>query len=282
MKNKFPVIVAVIVGLVSLFAVRQYVDKREQSAKSQLQGRPVLIASSIVKKGTAFSEASIRTEVLPIKGTSDRNVRAAEKAQLVGRKSVTDLQPGQPILWSDVEVNQQSGLGGSIPVGEGAYTIGINRGIKASLLREGDHIDILGSFSVPKPNQPALPSSGSSWRAGSDMVNVVLLQNVTVLWVGDRGLNPMRGDSGSGSEVTLSLTLAEAQLLMFASEHGELGAVLRREGATDIRPREELPRITFDAIEKVVGDLDGKRNVRDIELRRGGKSEKVPVSNINP
>ena len=81
--------------------------------------------------------------------------------------------------------------------------------------------------------------------------------------------------------MTLALTLPEAQLLMFASSHGELGAVLRRDGAVDVKPRAELPRVTFEAIDSIVGDLDGKRAMRIIEVQKGSKSESVPVLNTN-
>jgi len=45
-------------------------------------------------------------------------------------------------------------------------------------------------------------------------------------------------------------------------------------------PRSELPRITFEAIEKIVGDLDGKRNFHTVEIQRGtAGSESIPVKN---
>ncbi len=110
------------------------------------------------------------------------------------------------------------------------------------------------------------------------MVNVVLLQNVTVLAVGDIFNGSIKSEGGSG-DLTLSLDLAESQLLMFAVQHGELGAVLRRDGAIDYKPRKELPRITFEKIEEIVGDLDGKRNYHNIEVQKGPQSISVPVNN---
>src|SRR5204862_678873 len=119
------------------------------------------------------------------------------------------------------------------------------------------------------------PVGSSTWRQGSDMVNVVLLQNVTVLAIGELYGGSNKGQAAAG-DLTLSLTLPEAQLLMFASEHGELGAVLRREGAEEVKPRPDLPRVTFEAIEKILGDLDGKRNVRVVRVEKGAKTESVP------
>ena len=110
------------------------------------------------------------------------------------------------------------------------------------------------------------------------MVNVVLLQNVTVLAVGDTFGGGVKTQE-SGGELTLSLTLSESQLIMFAGQNGELGAVLRREGSTTFTPADQRQRVTFEAIEKIVGDLDGKRNYRNVEVQKGTQSTTVPVSN---
>ena len=56
----------------------------------------------------------------------------------------------------------------------------------SALLQPSDHVDIIGSFAVPKPGF-TMPASGTAnFRTGPDMVNIVLLQNVTVLAVGDQ------------------------------------------------------------------------------------------------
>jgi hypothetical protein len=78
--------------------------------------------------------------------------------------------------------------------------------------------------------------------------------------------------------LTLALTLPEAQELMFAGQNGQLGAILRRNGATDVTTPANLPRITFDSIDKIIGDLDEQRNYRSIDVQKGGEgNESVPV-----
>ena len=111
------------------------------------------------------------------------------------------------------------------------------------------------------------------------MVNIVLLQNVTVLAVGENFTGSAKASNEGTSDLTLALTLAEAQELMFAQQNGELGAVLRREGSTSVVTRNELPRITFEKIDDIIGDLDGRRNFHSIEVQKGSQSTSVPVSN---
>ncbi len=129
---------------------------------------------------------------------------------------------------------------------------------------------------IPKPTQP-ISGPVASWRNASDLVNVVLLQNVTVLAVGGN-FNGAPGAGGAGGDLTLALTLREAQEVMFAAQNGQLGAVLRRGGSTDVVGRADLPRVTFDSIDKIIGDLDEQRNYRSIEVQKGGGgNESVPV-----
>ena len=210
---------------------------------------------------------------------------SAQVKQILGSRTRVAIRAGSIILWSDLASEAVGGLSSIIPEGDGAFTVPISRGVKPGLVQPSDHIDIVGSFSVPKPAQP-MPNSAATWRQASDVVNVVLLQNVTVLAVGETiGGAPKPpgapGSSGSGGDLTLALKLPEAQLLMFAAQNGELGAVLRRAGSTDVVSRAELPRITFADLEKVIGDVDGRRASRNVEVQKGTKSELIPVSN-NP
>jgi pilus assembly protein CpaB len=279
MKNRLPLIVAIIVGAVALVAIRSYVNKMEQNTQAQLRGDPVVAASHDIPAGAEITLQMLVAKQVPRKYIPSQAIEGqAQVKQILGRKTAVPIKGGQIILWSDLASEGRAGLASIIPSGEGAYTVNIGKGIKPALLQPSDHVDIIGSFSVPKPNM-AVPSSTVNFRQGPDMVNVVLLQNVTVLAVGDLFTGAMRNQSSGGGDVTLSLTLPEAQLLMFAAEHGELGVVLRREGDSEVKPRAELPRLTFDAIDKIIGDLDGRRGLRLVEVQQGLKSTSVPVLN---
>ena len=117
----------------------------------------------------------------------------------------------------------------------------------------------------------------ATWREQPEMVNAVLLQDVTILAVGDTfgGRPTQEQGGGAGGELTLAVKLDEAQLLMFAQEHGELGAVLRRDG--EIGPQNKLPRVTFKELEKIMGDLDQARQRRIIQIQKGQAIEEVTI-----
>ena len=278
MKNKFPLIIALIIGVVALLAIRSYVNKMEEQTQAKLKGKPVVAAATDLAQGTELTAEMLAPKEVPDQFIPPQAIQGiAEVKQILGRKTRVAIRANQLILVSDLERESRGGLSTVIPPGEGAFTVTIAKGIKTGLIQPSDHIDVLGSFAIPPPNQPLPASAGANWRQGSDMVNVVLLQNVTVLAVGETFGVGGRQESAAANDVTLSLTLPEAQLLMFAGQHGELGAVLRKEGVTEVKPRPDLPRVTFEAIEKIIGDLDGRRNMRVVEIQKGLETDAVPV-----
>ena len=288
MKNKFPLLIAAIIGIVALLAIRNYVNSAEQKAKALLRGDLVVSAAVTIPAGAVITREMLAPKEVPKQFIPTQAIQGNDQvAQIIGSKTRVAVKAGDILLWSDLASEQLGGLSTIIPEGQGAYALTITKGATAALIQPSDHIDIIGSFAMPKPNITAVPATAAggvssvSWRQGSDVVNVVLLQNVTVLAVGEsfNGATKSQNERGGG-QLTLALTLAESQLLMFAGQNGELGAVLRRAGSTATVPRDELPRVTFQAIEQIVGDLDGKRNFHTVEIQKGaGGSISVPVKN---
>ncbi|MCE9614448.1 MAG: Flp pilus assembly protein CpaB [Lentisphaerae bacterium] len=281
MQNRLPLIIAVVLGVVALLAVRSYVKRVEREAQSQLQGRPVVAVAQDVPRGTELTLDMLSPKDVPEAFIPPQAIEGSDNVKLiVGRKTRVDIAAGQVILWSDLEVESRGGFATLIPEGERAFSVPISRGVKGgSLLQPNDHVDIIGSFAdKQEAKTPVAGSTAATWREKSDMVNVVLLQNVTVLAVGENfGGKPLTEPGEGGGDVTVSVTLPEAQLLMFASEHGELAAVLRREGDVAAESRDKLPRVTFKEIESLIGDLDAERKQRIVQIQKGQSVEAVSV-----
>jgi Flp pilus assembly protein CpaB len=229
-----------------------------------------------IAAGAEITAQMLYPKEVPTQFIPAQAIQGSDQVKLViGSKTAVAIKAGQLILWSDLVTENRGGLSSIIPTGEGAFTVPISQGVKSDLIQPSDHIDIIGTFSIPKPNQTI--STVASWRQASDLVNVVLLQNVTVLAVGGN-FNGAPGANQGGGDLTLALTLPEAQELMFAGQNGQLGAILRRNGATDVTTPDKLPRITFDSIDKIIGVLDEQRNYRSVEVEKGGEGgESVPV-----
>lgn len=281
MQNKMPLIVALILGLIAAFGVYKYVKGKEAELAAQLQGRPVVSASQDIPKGTELTMDLVSAKTVPDSFIPPQAIEGSDNVKLImGRKARVDVSAGQVILWSDLEAENRGGFSTLIPEGERAFAVEISRGVKGgALLQPNDHVDIIGTFTAARDAAPkAAGAAGSAaLREQPEVVNAVLLQNVTVLAVGENFGGRPAQEGQAGGELTLSLTLPEAQLLMFAQEHGELGAVLRREGDIRTEAREKLPRISFKDLETVVGNLDVERKKRIVQIQKGQTVEEVTV-----
>jgi Flp pilus assembly protein CpaB len=196
-----------------------------------------------------------------------------ERRQLIGRTTRVPLGRNQIVLWSDFEVEKRGGLSSLIPVAERAFTVEIAAGVKSELLQLNDRVDILGIFDLPNPDsRPGVVSAPAT-------VCVVLLQNVTVIAVGETIGQVMSQPQqfGRGGQITFSVTLPEAQMLMFSSQYGELALALRREGEIEIVARQDLPRVTFEELEKITSDLDNVRKNRIIQIMKGRETEEIRI-----
>jgi Flp pilus assembly protein CpaB len=281
MKNKLPLVIALLIAVASIFAIKSYIGKEEAAVHEQLKGDPVVAASTDIPAGTELTLQMLVAKEVPRQFIPAQAIEGVDQVkQILGSKTRIPIHAGSLILWSDLASEAHQGLSSIIPAGHGAFSVPITRGVKGDLIQPSDHIDIIGSFAVPKPQNMPTPQTAATWRQASDIVNVVLLQNVTVLAVGGTFAGQSSATTADSGELTLALTLPEAQLLMFASQNGDLGVLLRKEGTADVKDRQDLPRVTFEALEKIIGDLDGQRNFHTVEIQKGpDNSTTVPVQN---
>lgn len=274
MKNRIPIIAAVLLGIVAVFAIRTYVKNAEEEANQKLRGKKVVAARVDIEKGDEITESMLGLIEVPPKYIPQQAITSEEeRRQILGQKARVPISQNTMLLWSDLEVERRGGLSSLIPAGERAYTVDIDAGVGSELLQLNDRVDILGIFELPADDPR---------RAVADApttVCVVLLQNVTVIAIGETigqvGMHPSRFDMGGA--ITFSVTLPESQMLMFASQNGELALALRREGEIQILAREDLPRVTFQELERITGDLDQRRKNRIVQIMKGRTIEEVTI-----
>ncbi|HEY7957102.1 MAG TPA: Flp pilus assembly protein CpaB, partial [Polyangia bacterium] len=133
-------------------------------------------------------------------------------------------------------------LSAAVQKGQRAITIPVDvSGSLAGMLRPGDHVDVIGTFAK---NQ------------GADWSTVTLLQNVLVIATGDqRGAvenEEPAGPPGSQhtfSNITVSVDLEEAELLVFSMQRGPINVALRAQD--DIETVDDVPEKNFSDIFEV-------------------------------
>ena len=138
-------------------------------------------------------------------------MRAADRERVVGLRLPQALKVRAMVLWSDVALSDGNS-GVEIQAGMRAFTIHV-KGKSASLVSPGDRVDIIATFDMPNTGTAQL-------RQGT-----VLLQNVLVLARGKA--KTVGATDGDSSDMSISVTLQQAEMLALAVERGSLSVALR-------------------------------------------------------
>ncbi|MEI6971472.1 MAG: Flp pilus assembly protein CpaB [bacterium] len=279
MKSKLPLLAAVIVAIAAVVIIRIYLKGVDEKYAAQNRGKRVAAAKVDIKAGATLEPGMMKSTEVPDRFMPARAIMATEDnfKVVVGQKTVLPISAGQVIQWTDLDSGRPGGFEAVIPMGERAFTVKLSGGIKGGLVQPGDRVDILVNFAIPDARgAKSVEKPEITWRSRSEIVNIVLLQNVSVLSVGDTYLPDSKGPK-TGNDMTLAVTIPEAQILMFAAQHGDLAAVLRRREDGQSLARAELPRVTFETLEALVGDLESQRKKRTIEIMKGSTIEHVTV-----
>jgi pilus assembly protein CpaB len=124
----------------------------EKDIRRQANPVDVVVASEPVLAGEPFTEGNLAKKPVPASGTGRRNVPATEFRLLLGASAKYPIEPGEPILWTDVqEPFETDAFSTLIPTGRRALTVGTDPTSSfAGLLLPGDRVDILAESSLAK------------------------------------------------------------------------------------------------------------------------------------
>lgn len=242
MKKKL--VVAVGLALIAVVSLWLYSRSLEQETAGG-QKVTVLVAGEDIPAGGRVTKAALALRDVPEAYVHPAAIRKGEENQIIGRPVANKISQGQPLLWSDFELQRTAAsrrLSAAVQKGQRAITIPVDAsGSLAGMLRPGDHVDILGTFAR---NQ------------GTDWSTVTLLQNVLVIATGDeRGAveNEEPAHPGSGprtfSNITVAVDLEEAELLVFSMQRGPINVALRSQD--DIESVDDVPEKNFSDIFEV-------------------------------
>jgi pilus assembly protein CpaB len=218
----FAAIVLLFAGTVVLLA---YVRGADARALEGVRTTEVLVADQVIPEGTPADElpALVRTEVLPAKAALDG--RVTDLDDLAGQVATVDLQPGEQLLSTRFAAPEDLGTPGIVPVPDGLQEVSVQLEPQRAVggrLDAGDTIGVVVSLEDEKTH--------------------AVLHRVLVTQV--QGAPAPAEQDGSGTEtaaastaptssllVTLAVTAAQAEAVVFGAEHGTLWLTLEPEGA---------------------------------------------------
>ncbi|MFO0649856.1 MAG: Flp pilus assembly protein CpaB [Polyangiales bacterium] len=272
-KALFIAIGAAVLGLVFLLMYK----KRFENEASGGVPIPVLVAVQDIPLGTALTETMLGQRYIPQAYLEDRFIRYSDLRRIVGVRVSMGLKANQTVMWTDLATASDARRDLSSLVSNGMRAITVRADITNSfggLLRPGDRVDVLGTLS----------------RTGgeNDRVTIPLLQNVLVLAAGrDTGGEAQRqqvnGQSNPSnqpqeiSQVTLSVSMEEAQLLTYVADRG--GASGRHTGLTLVLRNPEDIAIIENVPETGIDDIFEPVRRQQISRRRRQIIERIGPSN---
>jgi pilus assembly protein CpaB len=183
----------------------------------------VVVASHEIAAGARLADADVAVREIPERFVHPEAIVASggDEAKILGRVVAVHLAQGQPVLWSSFEGTQTKvgkGLSGLIQKGQRAITLPVDvGGSLGDQIRPGDRIDILGTFN----------------RKDRE-TTITVLQNVPVLSIGGKKESIDGEPTLQVKDITLSVALDEAELLVFAQQHGTLNLVMRGDEDIDV------------------------------------------------
>jgi Flp pilus assembly protein CpaB len=213
-----------------LVAARQY----RQSVDATGQPETVLVASTLIQKGTAgelvSSRDMFRAEKIVAKQVSAGAI--ADASAIQGKVAAADIQPGQQLTAADFI--SKAGIISQLAPNQRAISIPLDtaHGL-TGVVHAGDRVDVYAGVDSSVNKGVGTSSAGAATK--------LLIPNVQVMSV---NLNGGSGVGGSGTssqaDVVLKVNANAAGALAFASDNGKIWLVLRGANATGPQKQQQV------------------------------------------
>ena len=140
-----PLLVGLLLCGFALAAAGRRVATVEKDIRRQANPVEVVVASVPIPAGETFDVQNLAKKAIPSSGTGRRNVPASDFELLAGARAKMAIDPGEPVLWTDVEEPyDMEAFSKTVLPGRRAMTLGVDTTSSfAGLLHPGDRVDLL-------------------------------------------------------------------------------------------------------------------------------------------
>ncbi len=221
MKNIIPLIVAVVLGLVAVFAVSRTIAGKDDNKEQKVE---VVMASRMLDEGDTVSDGVIYPVAVAVSSLPKQHVNWNNRNMIIGQKLVHSVAKGDYILLSDVGGGTSS-KGNIIGDGEWGVPVHFSDSTLVKMLQPGDEIAIIGTYKLQETIK-----KGKDVDAGTDVIQRTV---TTVIFPRVRILELTSGD------VLLSLPPQQALALTAIQQQAELFPLLRKTNDTKAMNRKD-------------------------------------------
>ncbi|HLN90960.1 MAG TPA: Flp pilus assembly protein CpaB, partial [Patescibacteria group bacterium] len=181
--------------------------------------------------GETFSVRNLAKKEIPSSGTGRRNVPVSDFELLVGARAKMAIDPGEPVLWTDVEEPYDTDMfSRTVLPGRRAMTLGVDTTSSfAGMLHPGDRVDLLVERSG---------ANSTAW-----------VRDIPVIAV-DRDHNRIAHPSDREETATVTLMVTPVEGSRIARASGKVHWFLRNPGDNAATaPRSPAKPVTVRAVE---------------------------------
>ena len=214
-KNIIALGVALLIGLVSAFALKKIFDQKLIDATSG-EAKAFVVANEDLVAGNTIGAENVSSRMVPLEWAQSNGVLADNFAAIDGKILTSDFQRGDIVFYEGVDLEGIKNISDMVPVGRRALTIPVDdQSSISSMLKPGNLIDLI--VTVERRGQyVTLPL----------MEGVKVLATGNILDAGGSGVSEYDYQSAYAT-ITLDVTIEDSQNIIQASSLGKITAVLR-------------------------------------------------------
>jgi len=296
-QKRLPLIIAIACGIWAILLLNSYLKRRENeiwdkikriqqaqpAARQPVRMAVALVAGTNIQPQVPITPADLLIKEIPAEYIQPGVVTSLDEA--IGQIASVPIAAGEQILKTKLLPPGKIGktLSEITPTGKRAVSVAAdNMSSIASLIRPGDHVDVLAFIALPeKTKQPNTQDSGPRL--------ISLFQNIEVLAIGSEFTSssaasqqakkeqPAKTANAATNAVTLALDPQEAVLLTFVQEHGKIKLNLRSSEDTQ---KETIKPADWDTLFHYLssgqeGNVEGQQPT--VEIYRGLNREVIPL-----
>ncbi|MBN1517336.1 Flp pilus assembly protein CpaB [Candidatus Sumerlaeota bacterium] len=280
MKDKIPLIIAIVFGLIAAAMIMSYLQSHKAKPPQTVS---VMTARVSISQGELLEERHVEwTKIDQNSYIRESMITQSERSGYMKRNIRRDIAKGDLILKGDLYFEETfvPDITPLIQKGMRAISIPINATSAVSfLVKPGDLVDVLINYEIPyiRETEVEVPNTGK-FKVGqkeTEPATLYLLQNVQVLSVDRVILSDQRykDETNQGYRaVTIAVTPQEARMLAFANKNTDDGYTLVLRNREDDGILEDLEVASYKSVleeAKLKELLETRRDFRAFEMKGG-------------
>ncbi len=240
MKNTIPLVIAVVLGLIAVFAVSRMIRPKDMGQNNRYVW-VVSAAKDIGVKDGAIKESWLMKRRAEVSSIPAKAIPWEQVNRVVGQSTVRAISRNDYILSSDV-AGMEIRLNSTLSEGEWAVPVTFSDPVLVRFLQPGDEIAILATSVSRKLVQQKDMSEKA--ETVEERTTSVVFPCVRILDIGKGDGIRRDDDAGQNGTVIVSLNPQQAATLVAAQRQMELYPALRRANDTRSMKRKDVGIVT--------------------------------------